>query len=163
MPIFVHLTYEKAAKRILSNGIAARSLFQKRRGIYAMPVVRNFYVSHQWLRELKRGGQKTIVGVYFRVDDAESVLIGHYREPHNECTAAEAAGFLSSQRGAEGYEVFIPHRIEAKDIIRIKTLPQVIGWRYYPEARGHKPCGCPGCQRRGEIRSRRIRDQYEKL
>lgn len=33
-------------------------------GIFAMPVTRNFYISHQWLRELKRRGQGAIAGVY---------------------------------------------------------------------------------------------------
>ncbi len=56
MAMFVHLTRESGLARVLRNGIA-RSRRGGRdfpRGVFAVPVTRNFYVSHQWLRELKR-------------------------------------------------------------------------------------------------------------
>ena len=40
----------------------------------------------QWLRELKRGGVKTFVGVYFKLDSTEKVYAGRYNEPHRQIT-----------------------------------------------------------------------------
>ena len=162
MAIFVHLTFEKNTKAILRNGIAR---FRKQtghpQGIFAMPVTRNFYVSHQWLRELKRRGRGAIVGIYFRIADEEQVWIRHYKQPHQVMTAAEATAFIANAENVEGYEIIIPRRIESKEINRIKMLPQVIGWRYYPGAHGKKPCGCPFCQR-GNYGARRLREEYER-
>jgi hypothetical protein len=47
---------------------------------------------------------------------------------------------------AEGYEVIIPRRIETSEILRIKSLPQVVGWRYQPGANGTPPCTCLCCR-----------------
>lgn len=67
-------------------------------GIFAVPVTRNFYVSHQWLRELKRRGAGAIVAVYFRIPDRQQVWVGHYHQSHRWMTAAQAvAEFMSSQ------------------------------------------------------------------
>ncbi len=126
-----------------------------------MPVTQNFFVSHQWLRELKCKGGGTISGVYFRIPDEEMVWVGHYNKPHRQMTAAEAAALMMADEDREGYEVIIPRRIEKNEIHRIKDLPQVVGWRYYPGAHGRRPCGCPGCQR-GRYGARRLRQEYEK-
>src|SRR5438046_2291687 len=94
MPVYVHLTSHRNVASIRRNGIG---LFKRRlrpRGVYAMPVTRNFVVSHQWLRELKRFGGGTIVGVYFRVSDDEVVEVGHYNSVHVAMTAAEAVGLM---------------------------------------------------------------------
>ena len=72
-----------------------------------------------------------------------------------------AAAVISSQASAEGYEVVIPRAIYAKEIHRVRSLPQVLGWRYHPKSHGTKPCGCPYCQSRGTIKSRKIRKAYE--
>lgn len=57
--MFVHLAPESRIKLIQRNGIGR---LRKPRGvlpggIFAVPVTRNFFISHQWLRELKRRGQ----------------------------------------------------------------------------------------------------------
>jgi hypothetical protein len=163
MAQFVHLASAKNAAAIRRSGIKPHR-FPKwpARGVYAMPVTSNFFVSHQWLRELKRDGQRSIVGIYFRIGDNEPVLIGHYRYQHRQVTANQAVGLVMHAKNAEGYEVIIPRKIEATEIRRVRALPQVLGWRYYPDAHGKKPCGCPFCQSRGEIKSRKIRDAYEK-
>jgi len=165
MARFVHLAPEKAVSAIRRAGIKAQRLgrspgdgFEK--AVYAMPEVEDFQVSHQWLRELKRSGQRTIVGIYFRVPDDQRVLIGHYSRKHRELTAAEAVGIVRDAEAAEGFEVLIPRRIEPDEIHRVAALPQVTGWRYHPGAKGTKPCGCPFCTK-GDIKSKRIRDAYE--
>ena len=126
-----------------------------------MPVTRNFYISHQWLRELKRRGQRVIVGIYFRVAGGEPVLVGHYREHHRPFTADEAVAFIMRAAEPEGYEVVFPRTIQPQEIRRVRSLPQVVGWRCLPGAHRRKPCGCPVCQPRGAIKSRRIRSRYE--
>ena len=161
MAMFVHLTPESRVKNIRRNGIGRlRKLQNGERGIFAMPVTRNFYVSHQWLRELKRGRSGPIVGVYFRIDDGEPVSIGHYNQAHQSMTAAEAVAAIMSSESPEGFEVIVPRRIEASEIHRVRELPQVVGWRYYPQAHGRKPCGCPFCQR-GQYGARKLREEYE--
>lgn len=130
-------------------------------GIFAMPMTRNFYVSHQWLRELRRRGSGVIAGVYFRIPDDEPVWVGHYNQAHQPMSAAEAVATVMAGESREGFEVIIPRRVAASDIHRVRSLPQVVGWRYYPGAHGKRPCGCPFCQR-GLYGARRLREEYER-
>jgi hypothetical protein len=61
-----------------------------------------------------------------------------------------------------GFEVIIPRSIKASEIKYLRILPQTLGWRYFPEAKGKPPfCGCSYCQR-GNIKSLRIRERYDK-
>jgi len=160
--MFVHLTSDKKAKSIARAGIRLpRSRQGQPRGVYAMPVTRNFYVSHQWLRELKRTGQRTLVAIHFRIPDEQLVTIGHYNQDHITVTASEAAAIVMRADNAEGYEVLVPRAIGSDEIHAVRAVPQVVGWRYYPGAHGKKPCGCPVCQPRGAIKSRKLRDRYE--
>lgn len=163
MPMFVHLTPESRIALIRRNGIGRlrRPIGSRPGGIFAMPVTRNFYVSHQWLRELRRGGKGTIAGVYFRIPDDELVWVGHYNQSHQCMSAAESVATMIAQSDREGFEVIIPRRIKAAEIQRIRLLPQVVGWRYFPGAHGKRPCGCPFCQR-GLYGARRLREEYER-
>jgi hypothetical protein len=152
MPIFVHLAPESRVTLIRRNGISRlrQAWGDRPAGIFAMPVTRNFFISHQWLRELKRRGQGAISGVYFRLSDEEPVWVGHYGRAHCRITAAEAVGELLEAQSREGWEVIIPRRIAAKEIHRVRSLPQVVGWRYYPDANGKPPyCTCKYCTRGG--------------
>src|SRR5687768_5607826 len=94
MPVFVHLTSQRNLPSIRRGGIALKKRRLRLRGVYALPVTRNFYVSHQWVRELKRLGGGTIVGVYFRIPDDEMVEVGHYDSLHVSMTAAEAVALM---------------------------------------------------------------------
>jgi hypothetical protein len=162
MAMFVHLTPEKNEKSILRSGITRlRKTGQRPGGVYAMPVTRNFYVSHQWLRELKRGGQKTICAVYFRIPDDEEVWVGHYNENHHAMSAAEAVAVMMSSENREGYEVIIPRKIAKGEIHRVRHLPQVIGWRYRPGAHKLSTCMCPVCNPPGTINSRKKWEAWE--
>lgn len=161
MAMFVHLAPEKVADAIRRNGInRLRKSYVPEPGIYASPVVRNFFVSHQWLRELKRREAGPIVGVYFRIPDGQKVWVAHYRNAHQSMLATEAAGVIMHATQPEGFEIIIPRKIYATEIHKIRTLRQVLGWRYYPGAHGKKPCGCPYCQR-GEYGARKLREAYE--
>jgi hypothetical protein len=157
--MFVHLAPETQSKAILRSGI--RLPRSRSPGIYAMPVTRNYFISHQWLRELKRNGQRTFVAIHFRIPDDEIVQVGHYRNPKLTAEAAEAIGMILRSPDAEGYEVVIPRAITPREIHAVRTVRQVVGWRYYPGSHRKRPCGCPVCQPRGEIKSRKLRDRYE--
>jgi hypothetical protein len=159
LPVFVHLAPESRANLIRRNGIGRlrKDTHRKINGVFAVPVTRNFYISHQWLRELKRRGQGCLVGVYFKLLDEEQVWVGHYGQMHVEMSAAQAAAEFMKSESREGWEVIIPRRIEANEVHKIRVLPQVLGWRYYPSAKGKQPfCACKFCTR-GEINSAKLR------
>jgi len=163
MAMFVHFAPESAVGNIRRRGIArSRRESQNRcpRGTYAVPVTRDFYLSHQWLRELKRRSGRTITAVYFRIPDNELVWVGHYNHAHQSMTAAEAVALFMAAENREGWEVVVPRRIEAKEIHRTKVLSQILGWRYFPGAKGQPPfCPCAYCTR-GDFGSRRLRSRY---
>lgn len=156
MPILVHLADEREAANIKRNGIL---IGKQRQGIFCMPVLQNFYLSHQWLRELKRRGVRTFVGIYFRVDSKSKVFAGKYNEEHKYITLGEAIKEIQSVDDPLGYEIIIDRKIEAKAIQKIKNIPQNIGWRYYPGAKGQRPCSCAYCIK-SSIKGGRIRKKY---
>lgn len=161
MAMFVHLAPEKRAASIRRSGISRlRKVRTPDPGVFVMPVTRNFFVSHQWLRELKRRGAGPIVGVYCRVPDDQCVWVAHYSQAHQRMSAADAVALFLSDAALEGFEVIVPRKILSSEIHRIRKLPQIVGWRYYPGAHGRKPCGCSFCQR-GEFGGRKLRATYE--
>lgn len=157
MPVLVHLTDERKATSIRKNGI---KFGKAKRGVYCMPVLPNFYVSHQWLRELKRSGARTYIGVYFKIDGDEMVYAGKYNEVHQHISLGQAIKEIMHLEDPLGYELIIDRKIEAKEIDKIKCLPQNIGWRYFPASQGKKPtCTCPVCISPGSIKGKRLRDK----
>ena len=149
MPLFVHLAPESSVARIRRGGISRlrKSHADFPGGVFAVPVTRNFYLSHQWLRELKRRGAGPIAAVYFRIGDDEQVWVGYYNQAHRWMTAAQAAAEFMANDNREGWEVIIPRRIQANEIHRVRKLRQIFGWRYYPGAHGRRPCPCSYCTR----------------
>jgi hypothetical protein len=161
MPLLVHLVPESQVALIRRNGISRlrKPHGDRPTGIFAVPVTRNFSISHQWLRELKRRGQGAIAGVYFRIPDDDAVWVGHYNQAHRRMTAAEAVAEFMASENREGWEVIIPRRVTAGEIHRVRSLPQVVGWRYPPSAKGKPPfCTCKYCTRR-EYGARRLRER----
>ena len=137
--MLVHLAPERIISAIRRGGIARA---KDRLGVYAMPVTPNFIVSHQWLRELKRGGASNFHGVYFRIPDDEPVLYGHYGMKPLELTAARAVGEFMRAADPLGLEIIVPRRVTAREIHRICRLPQNLGWRYSPQERARLFCAC---------------------
>ncbi|HKU99138.1 MAG TPA: hypothetical protein VJR58_27845 [Vineibacter sp.] len=158
MALLVHIAPEKAVPAIRRAGIR---IPKWQHGVYAMPVLRNFFVSHQWIRELRRRGDRTLVGVYLRVPDDEAVRIGHYGGSPETVTAAAAVRAIMLAADPLGLQIIVPRKIVVKDIHAIRRLPQLVGWRYFPGAHGKRPCGCPACQPRGGIKTRKLRDAFE--
>src|SRR5262252_5945174 len=117
MPILVHIADARNARSIERAGLKpSRWRGPDRRGVYGMPVLPNYFVSHQWMRELKRRGPRTMVGVYFKVPDREAVLVGHYGRQHTPMTASRAVRVIMDAADARGYEVLLPRKIEAQEI-----------------------------------------------
>ena len=156
MPTLVHITDEKNGARIERSGIAPG----KRGGIYFMPVVQDHFISHQWLRELKRRGTRVLVGVYFRLPSEETVWAGRYNEPHRQMPLGDAIRTLLSLPDPLGFEMFIERKIEAGEIAKVRHLPQKIGWRYKPRVHGSRPCPCCVCQQ-GVYGGKKIREEYD--
>lgn len=162
MTTFVHIADERDAAAIRRTGL---KLPRHRKGsaghgIFAMPVIADFQLTHQWVRELKRRGFGTAIGVYVRIADDTPVLAGHYNEAKRTMTAAEAAAELHASRML-GFETILPDAIPPRAIHAIRRLPQTIGWRYFPGAHERGVfCGCEYCQR-GEFNSRKIRAAYK--
>ena len=162
MARFIHLTDERLLARIKRTGISRSRWGSKLRCVYGMPVLPDFQVSHQWLRELKNRGIRTIGAIQFTVGDEEEVLVGRFSEEPVAVTAAQAIKVFRDHLTGMGLQVLIPRRIEAREVSRAYVPPQVVGWRHYPEAHGKPPfCGCEFCQR-GLIKNRKIREKYEK-
>ncbi|MFJ1757180.1 HEAT repeat domain-containing protein [Kitasatospora sp. NPDC088134] len=165
MASFVHLTSAANAPRIRRAGIRADSRGQGgARGVYCFPVLRSYTLTHQWLRELSRSGSRGgMVAVHLRLDDELPVLVGRYGDrrqgKQREVPAAEAVRRIMLQDDPRGWEVFVPRAVRAGEVRRVRSVPQVTGWRYWPGAHGTRPCTCDGCVSRGEYGSRRLRER----
>lgn len=161
MAMFVHLAPQKSVAAIQRNGInRLRKQHVPEPGIFAMPVLPNFYISHQWLRELKRPNAGPIAGVYFRIPDDQPVWVSHYRNAHQCMSASQAIGLIMHHDNAEGFEVIVPRKISHSEIHKVRHLPQVVGWRYYPGAHGKNFCGCEYCQK-GLYGAKKVRTKFE--
>jgi hypothetical protein len=157
MPTFVHLTPANQVKRIRRGGIR-----RGRWGVYCMPVVPVYYVAHQWVRELRRGGQRVLVAVYCSVPDDEPVWVGRYFEPHRLCAASEASAEIMRAADPQGYEVIVQRSIGPGELRKVRAVPQVLGWRYRPRQHERPPCRCPYCSR-GDIKVQRQKRYAERL
>ncbi|MCC2548221.1 hypothetical protein LJY25_17355 [Hymenobacter sp. BT175] len=159
MPLLVHLADANDAARILRGGI---KIGKGSPGVYFMPLTPDFYASHQWLRELRRGGARSFVGIQFRLPDDEEVWFGKYGTRHCKGALGAAIGEFMQLGDKLGYEFLIERRIEPGEIRKVVALPQVVGWRYSPDSHQRETlCACPMCISRGEIRSRIKRDRLE--
>jgi hypothetical protein len=129
-------------------------------GVYAMPVLPNFYASHQWLRELRRRASSPLIAVDFVIADDEVVMVGHYNSVKRELSASEAAGLIMHAEDPRGYEVVIPRALSPSEIARFRAVPQVVGWRYLPDAHGRAPCMCPICVQPGTYGAAKLRARF---
>lgn len=139
MVIFVHLTPERNVGTILRQGITRmRGQDDHPAGIFAMPAARSFYVSHQWLHELKDRGHLRVAAMYFRVPESEPVWVGHYRECHEQITAKKAMEWFVREMRPQGFEVIVPRRISPDQIYRIHHLARVLPLERFPILNGNK-------------------------
>jgi len=154
MPMMVHLTSAKNVRQILRTGI-----HKNKRGVYCMPVLQDYYVSHQWLRELRRWGPGPFIAIYFRLDDKEIVKCGPYWGPHRFYPVAVAVWLFRQPLDMQGWEIIVPRSIASSELHKVRALPQILGWRYSPRSHNLPWCNCPTCVSRGEFNSRKKRKQ----
>ena len=68
MVTFVHLAPTSSIAHIRRSGISkprkSSPIFPG--GVFAVPVTPNFFITHQWLREMRRRGVR-MTAVYFRI------------------------------------------------------------------------------------------------
>ena len=135
MPQFIHLADAKDIASIERNGLRLGECAWGRKGVFAVPVLPSYTLTHQWLRELKRRGMKTLCAVQFFLPGREAVLVGHFRDGDPlETTASGAVGIFRNHVSGLGLQVVIPRKIAAEEVRRVYSPSQVAGWRYYPEA-----------------------------
>ncbi|MET8336975.1 hypothetical protein [Streptosporangium canum] len=162
MPLFTHLTSADDVRSIRRAGVRARSRdHEGTAGVFCLPILPSYQLTHQWGRELRRGGRRTMVAVDFRLPDDEPVFVGHYGRAHQELPSAEAAALIAGCEDARGYEVFVPRAITAKELHRVRAVNPVTGWRYMPGVHGRFPCPCPMCIPRGQYGGAKIRQAAE--
>ncbi|GAA1741644.1 HEAT repeat domain-containing protein [Luedemannella helvata] len=161
MTDLVHLTPAGNARRVVRTGLAGRSPgWFGDRGVYCMPVLPSFTLTYQWVRELRRWKQSTLVGVQVRIPDDEPVTVGRYGQEPTRVSAAEAAATIRGLADPRGYEVFVPRPVAAAEVRRVRRVPQGIGWRYKPDAHGLRPCTCPACIQSGTPGAAQLRRRF---
>ncbi|GAA1654178.1 hypothetical protein GCM10009828_099480 [Actinoplanes couchii] len=154
----MHISRQRDAARFVRSGISARSRgWDGGRGVYAMAVLPDYTLTHQWVRELRRWQPGVLVAVDLRIPDGTPVTVGRYGREPRRLTAAEAAGVLRGLDDPRGYAIFIPRAITAAEVRGSRTVPQGIGWRYKPGAHGTAPCLCLGCLQPGTPGVARLR------
>src|SRR5258706_367999 len=146
MATFIHIADERVARRSLCGGIRAtvftspdRHMVAPRRGVFCVPVVPNFQSAFQWLRELKGRGYSRLCGIQFRIDDGESVFVGYYSQLPQKMTAAQSVAFFLRSDDPRGVQVIVPRAISAPEVTAVRSVSQVVGWRFYPSAKGRSP------------------------
>ncbi|GAB08935.1 hypothetical protein GOARA_022_00110 [Gordonia araii NBRC 100433] len=158
MAMFVHIAPAEAVSSIRRAGIKVP---KGRDGVYLTPRTANYVISHQWLRELKRGSRsRNLVAVDVRLPDDETVLVGHYSRAHERMSAAEAIALMMGEEDPRGFQAYLERPVHRREIHRVRRVSQVLGWRYWPQAHGNRPCACPACLKRGEHFGRRIVAKY---
>lgn len=168
MATFIHIADERMRRRILRGGILATQFADQqddpatpRCGVFCVPVVPNFQMTFQWLRELKRRGFRLACGIQFRISDTEAVFVGHYNQVPQRMTAAQSIAFFLQAQDPRGLQVIIPRAIAAREVTGIRAIPQVTGWRFYPTAKGTRPFWpVPGETNASRLRHR-LEQQYK--
>lgn len=156
MATFIHIADERKLSLIQKNGLKLNHCRNGKKGLYCFPVLKDFSLSHQWARELRRTGIKSHICIQFTIDDEEIVEIGKYNGEKIPMKASEAINTVMSHTDPVGLEVIILTKVLPKQLSRIYPAPKITGWRYYPGAKGKKPfCHCKYCNR-GEIKARRL-------
>lgn len=143
MAQFLHITDAKSAPSIRRAGIG---IGKRAPGVFCMPVLKNHLITHQWTRELRRTRKTPKIAIQFRISDREKVLVGRYNGDKLDVDASKAVDIVSKHNAPFGLEVIVPRKIFPKEVSKVYTPPKVVGWRYWPEAKGNKPCPCFYCQ-----------------
>ena len=167
MAVFVHFTDENNQNSIIKNGIKIATIHYEdiKRGLFCMPVILDFYATHQWVREMKQHySGNNIIAAYFKIPDDEIIFCGKYNETMIKMKANEAHKIFMSLEDKMGFQAIILRKIEKNEIVRIKNIPQIIGWRHFPKSHERKRCLCPACLGIGSYNSNKLKErEFKKL
>lgn len=168
MAIVVHLADERQAASIRRSGIkgvpktiaTSGERVSIARAIFVMPVLQNYLVTHQWLRELKKKGMRTMVAVHARLRSDTMVWVGRYDGEHRLVPLGHAIGLIMREQSPLGWEIVLRDSVPAGAIHAVRETPNVVGWRHSPESHAQGPwkCLCDYCLQsfKGEIKGRRF-------
>ena len=157
MAVLVHITKAENEKSIIGSGIKTG----KHTGcIYFMPHTPDFLISHQWARELKRYGVKNFLAVDFKLPKDEEVWFGRYFEGHKKYKLNQAIEIFLSQEKQYGYEFILERKVQPNEIVKTRTIPKPMGWRYEPNSHGKEPCPCPMCILKGGFKTSALKEKY---
>jgi hypothetical protein len=170
MPRLVHLAPVGRRKAIERSGIRADAAAvlgagnvssKVARAVFAMPLVPDFSVTYQWVRELRRFHGERMIAVHFVVRSEEPVLVGRYNRPHETMTLGAAV--RSVLASPMGNEIILTRAVRAKEIVGVREITQLVGWTEVPEPGGAFDCLCVACVARGTPDLlRRLRAAYER-
>ena len=158
MAVLVHITSVENDKSICQSGI---KLGKYNNIVYFMPHMKEYLISHQWARELKRSGIKNFIAVDFKIPTEETIWFGKYTEGHKELPLKEAIELFMSLEDKLGYEFFIERKIEAKEVMKVRHIPKPMGWRYEPASHGKEPCPCPMCIQPGGYKTNKLKEKHK--
>jgi hypothetical protein len=160
MAVFVHFTDENNKNSIIKNGIKADTIHYEHinNGVFCMPVISDFYATHQWVREIKQyNSGNEIIAIYFKIPDEEIVFCGKYNEKMEKVKATEAHKIFTNLEDKMGFQTIAIRKILKNEITRINNIPQIIGWRHFPKSHERKRCLCPACLATGSYNSKKIK------
>ena len=146
MACFVHFTDEKNKNSIIKNGIKTSNVHidEIKKGLFCMPVIPDYYATHQWVREIKQySSGNIIIAIYFKIQDDENVLCGKYTEKLIETKAAEAHNIFISLEDKMGFQTIVLRNISKNEIVKIKNISQIFGWRHFPKSHEKKTMSMP--------------------
>ena len=158
MSVLVHISKAENEKSILRSGIKPG---KHSNIVYFMPHLKEFLISHQWARELKRFGIKNFIAVDFKIPNNEEIWFGRYTDGHKKLALNKAIRMYMDTDDKLGYEFFIERKIEPKEILKTRSIRKPMGWRYEPEAHGKKPCPCPMCIQSGGYKTYKLKEKTE--
>jgi hypothetical protein len=152
MPRLVHLARASNVRTIERAGIRGGTAAvldvsgrasRIERAVFAMPLVRDFSVTYQWLRELRRWHGERMVAVHFVLPSDEQVLIGRYNGPHERLALRDAA--RRALRSPMGSEIVVMRSVRRREVIAVRQVTQLVGWTQVPEPGAKLDCLCVVC------------------
>jgi hypothetical protein len=169
--VFVHFTDENNKNSIIKNGIKTGKIHYEniKKGIFCMPVIPDFYATHQWVREIKQyNSGNNIIAIYFRIPDDEILFCGKYTEEMICVKATETHKIYTSKEDKMGFQAILTRKVSKNEITKIKNISQITGWRHYPKSHEKKRCLCPACLSKGSfnynnIQKNNLKELFKKL
>ncbi len=170
MPRLVHLARASNARTIERAGIRGglASVLEAggkestiERAVFAMPLVPDFSVTYQWVRELRRWHGERIVAVHFVLPSDEELLVGRYNAAHERLPLREAVRRVLAE--PLGSEIVVPRSVRRREVMGIRDVTQLVGWTEVPEPKSNFDCLCQACVPAGtRDLMRRVRASFER-